>query len=49
MPILIFITNFIKGKFGIKTKGAKDTAIKKEPVKLLSNNTIGIAERFTTK
>jgi len=33
VPVLIFIANFIKGKFGIKTKEAKDTAFKEEPVK----------------
>ena len=28
VPILIVIANFIKGKFGIKTKGVKDTVVK---------------------
>ena len=35
VPILIFIANFIKGKFGIKTKGVKDTTVKEEPVKII--------------
>ena len=35
VPILIIITNFIKGKFGIKTKGTKDTVVKEEPVKIM--------------
>ena len=35
VPILIFIANFIKGKFGIKTEEAKDTAVKEEPVKII--------------
>tara|TARA_Y100000994_G_scaffold9000_1_gene7449 strand:+ start:399 stop:701 length:303 start_codon:yes stop_codon:yes gene_type:complete len=35
VPVLIFIANFIKGKFGIKTEEAKDSAIKKEPVKII--------------
>ena len=35
VPILIFIANFIKGKFGIKTEGAKDTAVKEKPVKII--------------
>ncbi len=35
VPILIFIANFIKGKFGIKTEGAKDTLVKKEPVNII--------------
>ena len=35
IPILIFITNFIKGKFGIKTEKTKDTVVKEEPVKII--------------
>ena len=35
VPIIIFIANFIKGKFEIKTKEAKDTAVKEEPVKII--------------
>ena len=35
VPFLIFIANFIKGKFGIKTEEAKDTAVKEEPVKII--------------
>ena len=35
IPILIFITNFIKGKFGIKTEETKDTVVKGEPVKII--------------
>ena len=34
VPVLIFIANFIKGKFEIKTKESKDTVIKREPVKV---------------
>ena len=30
LPFLIFIANFIKGKFGIKTKEVKDTVVKEE-------------------
>ena len=33
VPVLIFIANFIKGKFGIKTEETKDTLFKGEPVK----------------
>ena len=33
VPVLIFIVNFIKGKFGIKTEETKDTVFKGEPVK----------------
>ena len=35
VPVLIFIANYIKGKFGIKTKETKDTVFKGEPVKSL--------------
>ena len=41
VPVLIFIANFIKGKFGIKTEEAKDTAVKEEPVKIIDlKNTV---------
>jgi len=33
VPVLIFIANFIKGKFVIKTEEIKNTVIKGEPVK----------------
>ena len=35
VPVLIFITNFIKGKFGIETEEAKETVAKEEPVKII--------------
>ena len=35
VPILIFIANFIKNKFGIKTEKTKDTVVKEEPVKII--------------
>ena len=35
VPVLIFIANFIKGRFGIKTEETKDTVIKREPVKII--------------
>ena len=28
VPVLIFIANFIKGKFGIKTEETKETVVK---------------------
>ena len=34
VPVLIFIANFIKGKFVIKTGKAKETLVYKEPVKI---------------
>ena len=35
VPVLIFIANFIKGKFGIKTEETKDTVVKEEPIKII--------------
>ena len=35
VPVLIFVANFIKGKFGIKTEETKDTVVKGEPVKII--------------
>ena len=35
IPVLIFILNFIKVKFGIKTEEAKVTLIQEEPVKII--------------
>ena len=41
VPVLIFIANLIKGKFGIKTEKAKDTVVKEEPVKIIElKNTV---------
>ena len=34
VPVLIFIANFIKGKFGIKTEEIKDIVVNEEPVKI---------------
>ena len=34
VPVIIFITNFIKGKFGIKTEEVKNNVVKEEPVKI---------------
>ena len=35
VPVLIFISNFIKGKFETKTEEAKDTLVKEELVKII--------------
>ena len=35
VPFIIFIANFIKGKFGIKIEETKDTLVKEEPVKII--------------
>ena len=41
VPILIFIANFIKDKFVIKTEKTKDTVVKGEPVKIIElSNTL---------
>ena len=41
VPVLVFIANFIKGKFEIKTEETKDTEVKKEPVKIIEiKNTV---------
>jgi len=42
VPVLIFIANFIKGKFGIKTEEAKDTVVKEEPVKIIEVKDIAV-------
>ena len=44
VPILIFIANFIKGKFGIKTEETKDTVFKREPVKIIEVNDTVVKE-----
>ena len=44
VPVLIFIANFIKGKFGIKTEETKDTVVKVEPVKIIEVKDTGKAE-----
>jgi len=41
VPVLIFIANYIKGKFGIKTEETKDTVVKEEPIKIIKlKNTV---------
>ena len=35
VPVLIFIANFIKSKFVIKTEKAKETLVHEEPVKII--------------
>ena len=45
VPVLIFIANFIKGKFGIKTEDKIDTVVKGEPVKIIEEKDTAIKER----
>ena len=42
VPVLIFIANLIKGKFGIKTEETKEIVVRGEPVKIIDvkNNVI---------
>ena len=41
VPVIIFIANFIKGKFGIKTEETKDTLVLEDPVKIIElKNTV---------
>ena len=51
VPVLIFIANFIKGKFGIKTEEIKDYIVKEEPVKIieLKNTTVKEGKAETLK
>ena len=51
VPVLIFIANFIKGKFGIKTGETKDTELKEEPVKniVLKNRLVKQGKAKTLK
>ena len=48
VPVLIFIANFIKGKFGIKTEETKDTVVKEgkaEALKEISNKLDSIDQK----
>ena len=46
VPVLIFIANFIKGKFGVKTEGAI-VAVVKEPVKIIEAKETVVKEEKT--
>ena len=45
VPVLIFIANFIKGKFVIKTEKAKDAVFHEEPVKIIEVKDTVVKER----
>jgi len=45
VPVLIFIANFIKGKFGIKTQETKDTVVKVDTVKIIELKNTLVKER----
>ena len=44
VPVLIFIANFIKGKFGIKTEETKDNVVKGKPVKIFEVKDVVVKE-----
>ena len=44
VPVLIFIANFIKGKFGIKTEETKGTVVEGEPVKVIELSDSAVKE-----
>ena len=44
VPVLIFIANFIRGKFGIKTEEKKDTLVKEEPFKIIEQKNTLVKE-----
>mgnify|MGYP005706309913 FL=1 len=44
VPILIFIANFIKDKFVIKTEKTKNTVVKGEPVKIIEVSDTAVKE-----
>ena len=44
VPVLIFIANFIKGKFGIKTEETKEILVKEEPVKIIKHKNTLVKE-----
>ena len=44
VPILIFIADFIKGKFGVKTEEAKNTVFNKAQVKIIEVKDTGVKE-----
>jgi len=47
VPVLIFIANFIKGKFGLKTQETKETVVKEEPVKIIELKNTEVKEGKT--
>ena len=44
VPFLIFIANFIKGKFGIKTEETKDNVVKGKQFKIIEVKDIVVKE-----
>ena len=48
VPVLIFLANFIKGRFGVETQEVKDTVVKEEKaeaIKELSNKLDNIEQK----
>ena len=47
VPVLIFIANFIKGRFIVKTKKAIETVVKERPIKWIDTKEIVVKEKKT--
>ena len=47
VTVLIFIANFIKGKFIVKTKKAIETVVKERPIKGIDTKEIVVKEKKT--
>ena len=47
IPVLIFITSFIKGKFGVRMDEKIETVIKEEPVKVIDLKETVVKEETT--
>ena len=47
VPVLIFLANFIKGKFGIKTEEVKDNLVNEELVKIIVVKDIASKEKIS--
>ena len=45
VPVFIFIINFIKSKFGIKTEETKDILVQEEPFKIIKLKNTAVKER----
>ena len=49
VPVLIFIANFIKGKFIVKTKKTIETVIKERPIKGIDTKETVVKEKKSKK
>ena len=44
VSVIIFIANFMKGKFGIETEEKKDTVVKEDPIKIIEQKNTLVKE-----